>query len=128
MKKYELLVRRLQNIEGIEIAEYEWRTRPNGDHGTVQKDFEIDSDNGNDGKQDRAWEGSVDTFTHGKAMLTIAAVESVLEEICTGSWYLNSEQYERETGLTHREFVFQLVDEDIADPDESGAAADGNDD
>ena len=108
MKKYELLVRRLQNIEGIEIAEYEWRTRPNGDHGTVQKDFEIDSDNGNDGKQDRAWEGSVDLFTQGNNWTIVAAVESVLAELFGNSWYLNSTQYERETGLIHREFVFQM--------------------
>lgn len=125
---FDELVAKLKNISGVSFTEYEWKTRPDGNHGTVQLDFEAEDDNGDDGKQDRAWEGSVDTFTHGKAMLTIAAVESVLEEICTGSWYLNSEQYERETGLIHREFVFQLVDEDIADPDESGAAADGNDD
>ena len=36
------------------------------------------------------------------------AVETALETVCTGSWYLNSEQYERETGLVHREFVFQI--------------------
>jgi len=118
--KFDQLVSQLKNISGIEIAEYEWRTRPNGDFGTVQKDFEIDSDNGSDGKQDRAFEGSVDIFTHGKQMLTVAAVESVLEDVCSGSWYLNSEQYEHETGLIHREFVFQLTDEEVPDPEESG--------
>jgi hypothetical protein len=105
---YEELVSKLKEISGVQFTEYEWKTRPNGNHGTVQIDFEAEDDNGDDGKQDRAWEGSVDLFTRGKEMMIVAAVESILEEVCEGSWYLNSEQYERETGLIHREFVFQL--------------------
>ena len=102
------LVEALQAIEGVQFAEYEWKTRPAGDFGTVQLEFEAEDDHGDDSKQDRAWEGSVDLYTHGKAMLIVAAVESVLEDICEGCWELNSEQYERETGLIHREFVFQI--------------------
>lgn len=105
---FDELVRQLQAIEGVEFAEYEWKTRPAGNYGTVQLDFEAEPDNGDDLKQDRAWEGSVDLYTHGKKMLIVAAVESALEDVCEGSWYLNSEQYERETGLIHREFVFQI--------------------
>ena len=104
---YEELVTKLKAIEGVEFAEYEWRTRPNGNFGTVQIDFEAEDDEGDDSKQDRAWEGSVDLYTHGKQMLLAAAVESVLAEVCGASWYLNSEQFEHETGLVHREFVFQ---------------------
>ena len=105
---YEELVSRLKAISGVQFTEYEWKTRPNGNHGTVQIDFEAEDDNGDDNKQARAWEGSVDLFTRGKEMMIVAAVESILEAVCEGSWYLNSEQYERETGLIHREFVFQL--------------------
>ena len=105
---YEELVSRLKEISGVQFTEYEWKTRPNGNHGTVQIDFEAENDNGDDNKQERAWEGSVDLFTRGKEMMIVAVVESILEEVCEGSWYLNSEQYERETGLIHREFVFQL--------------------
>lgn len=105
---YDELVRELQAIQGVLFAEYEWKTRPNGNFGTVQLDFEAEDDDGDDCKQDRAWEGSVDLYTHGKEMLIVAAVESVLENVCGGSWELNSEQYERETGLIHREFVFQI--------------------
>ena len=50
----------------------------------------------------------MDLFTNGKAMMIVAAVETVLENVCSGSWYLNSEQYERDTKLVHREFVFQI--------------------
>jgi hypothetical protein len=105
---FDELVQRLQAIQGVQFAEYEWKTRPAGNFGTVQLDFEAEDDHGDDMKQDRAWEGSVDLFTHGKEMMIVAAVESVLEEICEGAWELNSEQYERETGLIHREFAFQL--------------------
>lgn len=105
---FDELVRQLQAIPNVQFAEYEWKTRPNGNYGTVQLDFEAEDDDGDDSKQDRAWEGSVDLFTHGKEMMIVAAVETVLEGICEGSWYLNSEQYERETGLIHREFVFQI--------------------
>ena len=105
---FDELVSKLKAIKGVQFTEYEWKTRPNGNHGTVQLDFEAEDDNGDDGHQNRAWEGSVDLYTHGKAMLVVAAVESALETVCEGSWYLNSEQYEHETGLIHREFVFQI--------------------
>jgi len=105
---FDELVNALQAIDGVQFAEYEWKTRPNGNFGTVQLDFEAEDDNGDDLKQDRAWEGSVDLYTHGKQMLIVAAVETALESVCEGSWDLNSEQYERETGLIHREFVFQI--------------------
>ena len=105
---YDELVRQLKAIQGAAFAEYEWKTRPAGDFGTVQLDFEAEDDNGDDLKQDRAWEGSVDLYTHGENMMLVAAVESVLEDVCESSWELNSVQYERETGLIHREFVFQI--------------------
>ena len=106
---YDELVRLLKAIPGVSFQEYEWKTRPAGNYGTVQLDFETESDNGDDSKVDRGWEGSVDLFTHGKQMMLAAAVETALETVCEGSWYLNSEQYEHETGLNHREFVFQIM-------------------
>ena len=105
---YDELVRKLKAITGVQFAEYEWKTRPNGNFGTIQLDFEAEDDIGDDTKQDRAWEGSVDLYTHGKEMMIVSAVESALESVCEGSWYLNSEQYEHDTGLIHREFVFQI--------------------
>lgn len=105
---FDTLVALLQLIPNVKFAEYEWQTRPSGNFGTVQIDFEAEDDNGDDCHQDRAFEGSVHLFTHGKEMLIVAAVESALETVCSGSWYLNSEQYEHETGLIHREFVFQI--------------------
>lgn len=105
---FEELVALLKAIPNVQFQEYEWKTRPDGNFGTVQLDFEAEDDNGDDLKQDRAWEGSVDLYTHGKKMMIVAAVESALENICESAWELNSEQHEHETGLIHREFVFQL--------------------
>ena len=105
---FDALVTELQGISGVQFREYEWKTRPDGNYGTVQIDFEAEIDNGDDGRQDRAFEGSLDLFTRGKEMMIVAAVETALEKHCSGSWYLNSEQYEHDTGLIHREFVFQL--------------------
>ena len=105
---FDELVTQLKAIQNVSFTEYEWKTRQNGNFGTVQLDFEAEDDIGDDVHQARAWEGSVDLYTHGKEMMIVAAVESVLESVCEGSWYLNSEQYEHETGLIHREFVFQL--------------------
>ena len=105
---FDTLVALLKAIKNVQFTEYEWKTRPNGNFGTVQLDFEAETDNGDDGKQSRAWEGSVDLYTHGKEMTIVAAVETALETVCEGSWYVNSEQYEQQTGLVHREYVFQL--------------------
>lgn len=105
---YDTLVALLQAIEGVRFAEFEWKTRPDGNFGTVQPDFEAEIDDGDDCKQDSAWEGSVDLYTRGKEMMIAAEVESALETVCSGSWYLNSVQYEHETGLIHREYVFQM--------------------
>ena len=105
---FDELVADLKSINGVMIQEYEFKTRPSSNHGTVQLDFEVSEDTGDDAKQDRAFEGSLDLFTYGKEMMIVAAVETVLETHCSGSWYLNSEQYEHETGIIHREFVFQI--------------------
>ena len=105
---YDELVRQLKEIEGVQFAEYEWKTRPDGNYGTVQLDFEAEDDEGDDRKQNRAWEGSVDLYTRGEVPLIVAGVETVLETVCESAWSLNSIQYERETGLVHREFVFQI--------------------
>jgi len=105
---YDELVRQLKAIDGVQFAEHEWKTRPNGNYGTVKLDFEAEDDDGDDRKQDRAWEGSVDLYTRGEAPLIVASVENALEDVCESAWWLNSNQYERETGLIHREFVFQI--------------------
>ena len=109
--EYEALVAALKLLT-IPFAEYGWKARPEGAYGVVQLDFEANTLNGDGGKADRAWEGSVDVFY---PKLTdrgdiIDAVEETLTEILGNSWSLNSTQYESGTGLFHVEWVFQCVD------------------
>ena len=108
--EYEALVAALK-LTDIPFAEYGWKKRPEGAYGVVQLDFEAGSLDGDGGKLDRAYEGSVDLFY---SKLTergdlIEEVEETLAEILGNSWSLNSTQYENSTGLFHIEWVFQCV-------------------
>ena len=109
--EYEALVAALKLLT-IPFAEYGWKARPEGAYGVVQLDFEANTLNGDGGKADRAWEGSVDVFY---PKLTdrgdiIDAVEETLTEILGNAWQLNSTQYETGTGLFHVEWVFECMD------------------
>ena len=95
---------------GIPFAEYGWKTAPEGDYGVVSLESEADHLDGNDGKQLRAFEGSVDLFFRkitDRAEL-IGKVENVLKSVCDASWLLNSFQHESTTGYFHAEWVFQV--------------------
>ena len=124
--EYEALVAALKLLT-IPFAEYGWKARPEGAYGVVQLDFEAGSLDGDGGKTDRAWEGSVDVFY---PKLTdrgdiIDAVEETLTEVLGNSWSLNSTQYESGTGLFHVEWVFQCVDTPAEDGDENAVQDDG---
>lgn len=105
---YSELVAALKALQGVAFTENEWATRPENDHGTVQIDFDAAQDCGDDRHQATAKQGSVDLYTHGQAVETAAQVEAVLESICGASWWLNLSTYEHETGLLHREYVFEM--------------------
>lgn len=105
---YEELGKDLEQIEGLPMREYEWATRPAGDFGTYQLDFDAASLNGNDAKIEQAVEGSVDAFLHRPDKTKIRAVEAVLTKHCGPAWRKNSRQYESSTGLLHIEWVFEL--------------------
>ena len=115
--EYEALVAALK-LTSTPVAEYGWKTRPEGAYYVVQLDFEANEMNADGEKQDRSWEGSLDLFY---PKLTdrndlIDATEEILTEIFGASWYLNSTQYETGTGLFHVEWVFDALDTP-ADPD-----------
>lgn len=123
--EYEALVAALK-LTSVPFQEYGWKARPEGAYGVVQLDFESGSLDGDGGKLDRSWEGSVDLFY---PKLTdrgelIGEIEEVLEEILGDSWSLNSTQYETGTGLFHVEWVFQCQD-NAEDGEENGVSAEG---
>ena len=103
---YEQLKNALIGLSGIAFTEYEWDTRPAGNHGTVQLDFMANGDRGDDLHQDQAWEGSVDVWTNGRGDDIAAEVEGILETYCEGAWELNSIQADNRK--LHREYTFQI--------------------
>ena len=112
------------------IAEYGWKTRPEGAYRVIQLDFEAGSLDGDGSKLDRIWEGSIDQFY---PKLTDRddlneEVEETLTAILGNSWSLNSTQYETGTGLFHVEWVFQCMDtpeEPEPEPTPEGGGTDG---
>ena len=94
----------------LPMAEDEWNTRPDADsYGTVSLDFEADALNGDNVKQCVAYEGSVDLYSRirgGDGWIQM--IQSTLTAKCEGSWWLNYHGYERDTGLFHWEWAFQV--------------------
>ena len=98
------------NTVTLLMAEDGWNTRPDADsYGIVALDFEADPLRGDNIKCVTAYEGSVDLFSRKRdGDGWIPLITSALTAHCDGAWHLNSRQYERETGLFHWEWVFQL--------------------
>ena len=96
------------DIAGIPAAENAWTTRPDADHYLIYAlEFEPGADSGDNAKQGRAWEGSVDLFSrkkHGDG--NQLEIEQLLDEYFECSWRLNHYGWEPETGLFHWEWVF----------------------
>ena len=123
--EYEALVAALK-LTSTPVAEYGWKTRPEGAYYVVALESEAGRFNADGGKLDRSWEGSLDLFY---PKLTdrddlIEATEEILAETFGASWYLNSTQYERDTGLFHVEWVFEAIDEPDPDDAETPEAGD----
>lgn len=116
--EYEALIAALR-LTSTPVAEYDWKTRPEGAYYVVALEAENGTFNADGERLDRSWEGSLDLFY---PKLTdrddlIEATEEILAETFGASWYLNSTQYERDTGLFHVEWVFEAIDE--LDPDDA---------
>lgn len=107
---YERMVSALKEI-GIPFAENDWNPRPNCDHyGIVALEFEGDSDEGDNLKQDRSWEGSVDLFSKEKrGGGWPAEIEEILTESCECAWEMTlCGDWEPESLLFHWEWAFRM--------------------
>ena len=116
---YESLVAALKNLtQGtspdpvvtLPMAENDWNTRPDTvSYGIVSLDFEADRIEGDDGKLDISYEGSVDLFSLVKdGAGWVNLITATLSEYCGPCWSLNSHTFERETGLFHWEWTFEV--------------------
>ena len=95
----------------LPVAEEEWKTRPKtGSYGTITYYTEAGQANGDNKKNDRSFAGSFDLFSYnrdGEGWTQL--IENALSEHCGASWEENSRQYERDTGLFHWEWVFEVT-------------------
>ena len=110
------------------VAEYAWKTRPEGAYYVISLDMESGNLNGDGEKLDRGFEGSLDLFYRKLAdrKSLVSQTETILDNVCGSSWELNSTQYETETGLFHVEWVFEVFDgETEPEPDPEPGEGDG---
>ena len=94
----------------LPVAENEWNTRPDAEsYGQIMYEFEAGMLEGDNLKQDRAYEGSMDLYSRKKdGDGWIPLIEKVLTEHCEGCWRLDYHTKEQATDLFRWEWVFQI--------------------
>ena len=122
-EEYTNLVRALKNLTQVEdpnaedpvlvalpMAEDEWDTRPDVvSYGIVLLQFEAGALYGDNLKVATAYSGSVHLFSLARGGAGwVEQITDTLKEHCESCWSLNYHTYERETGLFHWEWVFQV--------------------
>ena len=122
-EEYTSLVTALKNLEQVEdakadppvkvklpMAEDEWDTRPDVvSYGIVLLQFEAAALNGDNRKQAAAYSGSVHLFSLARGGAGwVEMITATLSEHCESCWSLNYHTYERDTGLFHWEWTFQV--------------------
>ena len=96
--------------ETLPVAENKFQTRPNTEsYGIIMYEFEAGSLDGDNRKQVRAYEGSMDLYSrekHGDGWIPL--IEQVLTEHCDSCWMLNYHEKEAGTNLFRWEWTFQV--------------------
>ena len=91
---------------GLEFAAFGWSEAPAGDYGVFAPDGANDLYAG-DRHAETATEGTVDYFTRHNPAEAVSAIQGALESVEGLAWYLNSVQFESDTGYIHLEWVVQ---------------------
>lgn len=92
---------------GYAFAHYGWSRAPAGDYGVYAEDGAEDLTA--DGHHaEKATECTVDFFTRDDSKSPREAIESALEAF-NAPWYLNTVQFEDDTGHIHYEWVVTVV-------------------
>ena len=93
---------------GLPFAHHAWsKNAPSIDHGVWAEDAE-NALYGNDHHAERVYQGTVDWFTRKDDGVDMAKVEAALDS-AGAAWYLNSVQFEEDTGFLHYEWVFEAI-------------------
>lgn len=93
---------------GLPFAHFGWSKAPDGDYGVFAEDGSNDLSAGNSHAETTV-EGTVDYFTRDDSGAPQRAIQDALEGVEGLAWYLNSVQFEDDTGYIHYEWVFQLA-------------------
>lgn len=93
---------------GYPFAHFGWSHAPTGDYGVYSEDGSDDffSD---DGHGEQSLTGTIDLFTRDDSDTPRIAVETALASLENCAWYLNSVQFESESGYIHLEWAFEVV-------------------
>lgn len=92
---------------GIPFAHHAWSHAPDGTYGVYAEDDSIHEFA--DGKMvNQALQGTVDLFTRDDSDTPRTTVQTALASLDI-PWYLNSVQYEQDTGYIHYEWVFEVT-------------------
>ena len=96
--------------KGLPVGQDEWDKRPDVDsYGVIALEFETDHMDGDNRKQHRAYEGSMDLYSRKRdGDGWIPLIENVLTDHCDSCWRLEYHTYEKETKLYRWEWVFQI--------------------
>ena len=99
------------NTVTLPMAENGWNTRPDAEsYGIVSLDFEADAFIADNVKKDTVYEGSTDLFSRSKdGAGWVPLITGTMTAYCDGCWSLNSHTYERDTGLFHGEWTFEVI-------------------
>ena len=93
------------NSTGYSFAHYGWSKAPESEYGVYAeeagRDFIADGLHVETGTT-----GTIDYFTRDDTGTPRATIEAALNGVC--AWYLNSIQYEDDTGLIHLEWVWSI--------------------
>lgn len=91
---------------GLPFEAFGWSEAPDGDYGVFAPDGANDL-RADDKHAERCVEGTVDWFTRHYPAADVATIEGALDGVPGLAWYLNSVQFESDTGYIHFEWVVQ---------------------
>ena len=105
---YDTILTALQ-ATGIPFADVAWANAPAGDYGTLSLSGAYDALWSEDHMLSQTLEAMVHLFTKSNGQEKLHTIQDVLNGLDI-SWYLNSIQYEDDTGYMHLEWICSWVE------------------
>lgn len=95
------------NNTGFRFAHFAWSHAPAGDYGVYAED-EAEDFLADGHHTEKAIQCAVDLFTRTEGNVPKDAIENALEAL-NAPWYLNTVQYEDDTGYIHYEWIVTVM-------------------